>query len=86
VSRVIKSVFTVPLPSTGHDADHLENIRYYCEVFSARCVVTSAARTAEKTAPILLAACLLERVYLATGFAGSMPECFEQIRHDMFRG
>jgi hypothetical protein len=51
-------VFTAPLPSTGHSADNIENIRYFCEVFSARCVATSAARTTENTAPVLLSACL----------------------------
>jgi hypothetical protein len=52
-------VFTAPLPSTGHDADHIKHIRYCCEVFSARCVAMSAARTTENIASLLLAACSL---------------------------
>jgi hypothetical protein len=65
-------VFMSPLPSTGSGADHIENTCYCCEVFSARCVATSAEWSTENTAPLSLAACLFERVYLATGFPGSI--------------
>jgi hypothetical protein len=34
----------------------------------AGCLATDSARTIENTAPVLLAACLFEHVYLATGF------------------
>jgi hypothetical protein len=39
----------------------------------------------ENTAPVILAACLFERVYLATGFSGSIAQCSEQIRHSMLK-
>jgi hypothetical protein len=35
----------------------------------------------ENTAPVILASCLLERVYLSTCFSGSI--CFEQTRHNI---
>jgi hypothetical protein len=44
---------------------HRKHIRYRWEVFSARCVATSTARTTENTVHVLLAACLLEHVYRA---------------------
>jgi hypothetical protein len=65
-------MFIGSLPSTGHGAGHMQNIRYCCEVFIARCVATSKARTTENTAPVLLAACLFDGVYLATGFPSSI--------------
>jgi hypothetical protein len=37
----------------------------------------------ENIAPVFLAACLFEGVYLATGFSGSIAHCFEQIRHNI---
>jgi hypothetical protein len=46
-----------------------KHIRYCWEVFNARCVGTSTARTTENTAPVLFAACLLERVYRAVCLA-----------------
>jgi hypothetical protein len=38
----------------------------------------------ENTTPVLLAACSFERVYLAKGVSGSIAQCFEQIRLNMF--
>jgi hypothetical protein len=38
----------------------------------------------ENTAPVLLAACLFERVYLAKVSYGSIAQCFEQIRHNIY--
>jgi hypothetical protein len=59
------------LLSTDRGAGHMEkHIRYGCKVFSRRYVATTRARTAENTAPLLLAACVFERVYLTTGLPG----------------
>jgi hypothetical protein len=44
---------------------HRRHIRYCWEVLSALCAITSTTRTTENTAPVLLATCLLERVYRA---------------------
>jgi hypothetical protein len=37
----------------------------------------------EDTAPVFLTACLFERVYLTTGFSGSIVQCFQQTRHSI---
>jgi hypothetical protein len=49
-------VFIGSLPSNGHGMGHIENIRYFWQVFSGRCVATRTA---------LLTACLLKGVYRA---------------------
>jgi hypothetical protein len=38
----------------------------------------------ENNSPVLLVACVFERVYLAPGFCGSIALCFEQIHHNLF--
>jgi hypothetical protein len=59
-------MFIGSLPSNGHDADYIKkHIRYFCEVFSERCVATSTAGITENTAPLLFTACLLDRFYRA---------------------
>jgi hypothetical protein len=53
----------------------------------ARCLLPSnglGANHIENTLPVLLAACLFESVYLATGASGSIAECFEKIGHNIF--
>jgi hypothetical protein len=65
-------VFIGSLPSTGHGAEYIENIRYCCEVFSACCVATSAARTTKTPLLYCWPCVLFQRVCLATGIRGTI--------------